>query len=240
MAEYVQILETVRYPGNKEKFLDLLATLKNPRPSEIIDTAFHNNTLLHWAARNGWTDVCQLLIEEYKVSTHSRTSGGRTALHFAASEDNSALCRLLVERYNMDPHIKSESGITTLHTAIYGGDGWTDTCELLVEKYKVDPHCRDVNGWTALHYVAASVADDKLSVQASRVLVEKYKVNPYCKTIDGLTILHFACLLNKTNLIEYLITSVCCDPLAINNAGITPLDLVIGCEQKQYIQKIIG
>ena len=33
-------------------------------------------TALHYAAYNGWTDVCRLLVEQYQVDPHCRDSMG--------------------------------------------------------------------------------------------------------------------------------------------------------------------
>ena len=156
-----QLLSAFDPPGDKEKVLSLLPVVSDPAGIRYST----NWTLLHFAARNGWTDVCRLLVEQYQVDPHCRNSIGWTALHSAASR------------------------------------GWTDVCRLLVEQYQVDPHCRDSIGWTALHSAAS---------------------------------IH-----NHLDVVQYLVSSVCCDPLTENNDGRTPLSYSRR-ETRLFLQGIIG
>ena len=41
-------------------------------------------TALHYAARNGNEEICQLLLDEGKADVNARTKSGSTALHRAA------------------------------------------------------------------------------------------------------------------------------------------------------------
>lgn len=107
-----EILEAIRDPGDKEKVLSLLPLLS--KPNEIKDSSYHNSTLLHYAARNGWTDVCQILIEQYQVDPHCRTSGGWTALHWACLRDLIDVVKYLVIAVCCDPLSKNDYGQTPL------------------------------------------------------------------------------------------------------------------------------
>ena len=149
--------------GGKEKVLSLLSVVSDPAGIR----GSNNRILLHYAASNGWTDVCRLLVEQYQADPHCRSRDGRTALHCAAS------------------------------------NGWTDVCRVLVEQYQVDPHCRDSDGYTALHIAS----------------ILSYN--------------------NRLDTVQYLVSSVCCDPLTENNVGGTPLSSSSG-EIRLFLQGIIG
>ena len=128
-----QLLSAFYPPGDKEKALSLLPVVSDP--AGIRDSS--NRTLLHWAASNGWTDVCRLLVEQYQVDPHCRSSDGETALHWAARNGWTDVCRLLVEQYQVDPHCRDSIGFTALHIAsIYNR---LDTVQYLVSSVCCDP-----------------------------------------------------------------------------------------------------
>ena len=58
-----------------------------------------------------------------------------------------------------------------------------------------------------------------------RLLVEQYQVDPHCRDSDGETALHWASIHNHLDTVQYLVSSVCCDPLTEDNRGFTPLSL---------------
>ena len=130
--------------------------------------------------------------------------------------------------------IRDSNNWTLLQCAAY--NGWTDVCRLLVEQYQVDPHCRNSDGETALHCAALNGWTD-----VCRLLVEQYQVDPHCRSSFGETALHWASILNNNHLdtVQYLVSSVCCDPLTESNDGHTPLSWSKG-EIRLFLQGIIG
>ena len=134
--------------------------------------------------------------------------------------------------------IRDSTNWTLLHYAALRG--WTDVCRLLVEQYQVDPHCRDSIGRTALHSAAFNGWTD-----VCRLLVEQYQVDPHCRDSNGWTALHWASKHNHLNyndhldIVQYLVSSVCCDPLTESNVGVTPLSVSKG-ETRLFLQGIIG
>ena len=71
-----------------------------------------NWTLLHWAARNGWTRACQVLVEEYGVNTECRDNFGCSPLYWACRYNHTDIVKLLVGNGDSDPLIKNNSGET--------------------------------------------------------------------------------------------------------------------------------
>ena len=69
-------------------------------------------TLLHLAARNGWTRACQVLVQEYGVDTECRDDAGRTPLYYACLHNHTDTVKLLVGNGDSDPLIKNNSGET--------------------------------------------------------------------------------------------------------------------------------
>ncbi len=105
-----QLLNTISYPGDKGKVLSLLPVVSDP--AGIRDS--NNWTLLHWAARYGWTDVCRLLVEQNQVDPHCRGSGGETALHIASILDHLDIVQYLVSSVCCDPLTENKWGRTPL------------------------------------------------------------------------------------------------------------------------------
>ena len=135
-----QLLSALYSPGDKEKVLSLLPLVSDP--AGIRDST--NWTLLHYAASNGWTDVCRLLVEQYQVDPHCRSSDGETALHCAARRGWTDVCRLLVEQYQVDPHCRDSIGWTALHWASVFKH--LDVVQYLVSSVCCDPLTEDNYG----------------------------------------------------------------------------------------------
>ena len=112
-----ELVNAFYYPGDKEKVLSLLPVVCDPAGIRGSTTNSTNATLLHYAVRRGWTDVCRLLVEQYQVDPHCKTNAGETALHYAAQSGFTDVCRLLVEQYQVDPHCRNRNGYTALHRA---------------------------------------------------------------------------------------------------------------------------
>ena len=105
-----QLLSAFDYPGDKEKVLSLLPVVSDP--AGIRDS--YNRTLLHYAAFNGWTDVCRLLVEQYQVDPHCRNSYGWTALHIASEFNRLDTVQYLVSSVCCDPLTETNGGHTPL------------------------------------------------------------------------------------------------------------------------------
>ena len=87
---------------------------------------------------------------------------------------------------------------------------------------------------TLLHYAASRGWTD-----VCRLLVEQYQADPHCRNTVGLTALHWASEYNRLDVVQYLVTSLCCDPLTEDNSRYTPLSVSSG-ETRLFLQGIIG
>ena len=105
-----QLLSAFSDPADKEKALSLLPVVRDP--AGIRDSITW--TLLHWAALNGWTDVCRLLVEQYQVDPHCRDIGGYTALHWASIHNHLDTVQYLVTSVCCDPLTENNGGRTPL------------------------------------------------------------------------------------------------------------------------------
>ena len=105
-----QLLSAFYPPGGKKKVLSLLPVVRDP--AGIRDNI--NQTLLHYAAHYGWTDVSRLLVEQYQVDPHCRDSNGWTALHYASEFNHLDIVQYLVTSVCCDPLTENNVGFTPL------------------------------------------------------------------------------------------------------------------------------
>ena len=108
-----QLLSAFDNQGDKEKVLSLLPIVSDPAGIR----GSNNRTLLHWAARRGWTDVCRLLVEQYQVDPHCRNSIGWTALHIASIYNRLDVVQYLVSSVCCDPLTEDNGGVTPLSSS---------------------------------------------------------------------------------------------------------------------------
>uniref|UniRef100_A0A2P2JZZ6 Ankyrin-1-like n=1 Tax=Rhizophora mucronata TaxID=61149 RepID=A0A2P2JZZ6_RHIMU len=69
---------------------------------------------LHFAAREGQTEVCKYLVEELKLDVDKKDAEGETPLVHAARQGHTATAKYLLDQ-GANPSISSDSGATALH-----------------------------------------------------------------------------------------------------------------------------
>uniref|UniRef100_A0A182IX78 Uncharacterized protein n=1 Tax=Anopheles atroparvus TaxID=41427 RepID=A0A182IX78_ANOAO len=92
-------------------------------------------TALHYAARSGHRDACQLLLAS-GLGVDEVTNGGVSALHRAAMMGHAEIVRLLLS-HKANPSLRDNDGRTALHRAAEGGH--LACCQRLLEE---DPALR--------------------------------------------------------------------------------------------------
>ena len=110
-----QLLSAFYNPGNKQEAIRLLSAF--PDQSEIKNIKSSNSYyLIHLAARNGWTELVELLVTTYHCDPNCTTSSGLTSLHLACIYNQLPTVKLLTTQYCLDP-LKTDStsyGVTPL------------------------------------------------------------------------------------------------------------------------------
>ena len=106
-----QLLDAFVNSSNQDQAISHLSRFTTTRIKKEKDP-YDNWTLLHWAARNGWTRACQVLVQEYGVDPECRSNAGYTPLHWACLYNHTDTVKLLVGNGDSDPLIKNNSGET--------------------------------------------------------------------------------------------------------------------------------
>lgn len=131
---------------------------------------------LHFAAREGKTEVCKYLLEELKLDVNTKDEDGETPLIHAARQGHTSTAKYLIE-HGANPALSSELGATALHHV--AGIGHIELMELLISA-GVDVNSQSESG-TPLIWAAGHGQQDALK------LLLKNKADPNIETDDGIT-----------------------------------------------------
>ncbi|KAH3813581.1 ankyrin repeat domain-containing protein 39-like [Dreissena polymorpha] len=115
-------------------------------------------TALHYASRNGHTDICRLLMDKGASPNIQTKSGGVTPLHRAAYCGHNDIVRLLLQR-GADTTICDEDGKLPLHKAAEKGN--KGITELLLQAAPNSKASRDKHGRTPADCVPSCQGDLK-------------------------------------------------------------------------------
>ena len=106
-------------------------------------------TPLHIAVKEGYLDMCQMLLE-HEADVRARDNKGNTPLHLALSHEHVEISGILLE-YNAEVNCRNEDGSTPLLIASSNGNIGLFRSLL---PYNADPFVRDNRGNTLLHVAA--------------------------------------------------------------------------------------
>ena len=112
------LFEAFKYPGNRQEVLKLLSSfpdqseIKNIKDDELEYSS--NRYLIHFAAWNGWTDIVELLVTQYKCDPNCTDRVEFTALHDACYTNSLTTVKYLATHCCLDPLQLNKFKITPL------------------------------------------------------------------------------------------------------------------------------
>lgn len=101
--------------------------LRKGIPADVKDVAGY--TALHYAARNGHDQICEILLQHGAYVDAKTGNGGATALHRAAAQGHVKVVQILLEN-GADASLKDADGYTPLHRALIGSH--VSVCRILI------------------------------------------------------------------------------------------------------------
>ncbi|KAI5669485.1 hypothetical protein M9H77_19338 [Catharanthus roseus] len=167
---------------------------------------------LHFAAREGQTEMCKYLLEELKLDVNTKDDDGETPLLHAARQGQTATAKYLLD-CGADPAVPSELGATAVHHA--AGIGNVEMLKLLLPK-GVDVDLQSDAG-TPLVWAAGHGQQD-----AVKILLENH-ANPNIENEDDITPLLSAVAAGSLPCLELLIQAGA--KVNVSAGGATPLHI---------------
>ena len=203
------------------------------------------NTPLHTAIMHGHLDVVMVLVSRQECDLNIPNDSGITPLHLAClTQDLDIVKILLKKRCSTNiPNKKhetaqeiplNEDGDYLLHVACQWSD--VDIIMYLVTDQKCDPNIQNKHHLTPL---LATIKHGKPSVAAA--LLQHAQCDLSLHDQMGNTALHLACIRGQTELEMVKVAKnliISADPLCVNSAGQTPIELTTNYELIQAISYI--
>ncbi|XP_012569598.1 uncharacterized protein [Cicer arietinum] len=181
---------------------------------------------LHFAAREGQTEICKYLLQDLKLNIDSKDDDGETALIHAARQGHTATAKFLID-FGADPTIASNLGTTALHHS--AGIGDTEVLEHLLSR-GVNPDLESDAGaplvWAAGHAQEAAVT----------VLLQ-HGANPNAETDDGITPLLSSVAAGSLACLELLIQAGA--KVNVSAGGATPLHIAADSGNVELINSLL-
>ncbi|KAL8246650.1 hypothetical protein R6Q59_007866 [Mikania micrantha] len=177
---------------------------------------------LHFAAREGQTEVCKYLLEDLNLDVNTKDEDGETPLIHAARQGHVSTAKYLIQ-HGANPSLASELGATALHHV--AGIGHIELMELLIS-CGVDVNSQSESG-TPLIWAAGHGQQDALK------LLLKHNADPNIETDDGITPLLSAVAAGSLQCLELLVQA--CAKVNIIAGGATPLHVAADIGNSELI-----
>ncbi|KAH7864121.1 hypothetical protein Vadar_026028 [Vaccinium darrowii] len=223
-----QFLNAAR-TGNLDLFKKFAAQLDDGKglAQTVADVKDANKRgALHFAAREGQTEVCKYLVEELKLDVDTKDEDGETPLLHAARQGHIATVKYLME-CGANANIPSELGATALHHA--AGNGDIELLRFLLSK-GVDIDSQSDAGtplvWAAGH-----------GQQHAVKLLLEHRADPNAETEDNITPLLSSVAAGSLACLELLIQAGA--KVNITAGGATPLHIAADNGSPEIINSLL-
>lgn len=186
---------------------------------------WHENTILHWAAKKGFVGIAKFLLDKC-ANVNFRNTFDDTPLHLAAENGHLDIVKSLVEK-GANVNAKRRHGLTPLHFA--AKNDHLDVVKYLVDEKGADFNVKDNDGMTPLHVAASGGHLDIVKY----LIGEGVDVNAENKVRN--TPLHMTAWRGHLDTVKYLVEKGA-DINAKNKYNETPLGLAGTHDVVKYLQ----
>ena len=235
---------TPLHTASKHGHLDVVKVLVSRKNCDLNVPDYRGNTPLHAACKHGHHSTVEFLVADHRCQLNTQNSELNTPLHIACHAKVLSIIRLLLERKccTTIPNKKGETaqeiplnegGDHLLHIACQWGD--VNMVRNLVTNHTCDPNVQNKYDLTPL---LASIKHG--NSPAAAALLQYAKCDLSLRDKAGNTALHLACISARAQthpemvkVAKKLIISA--DPLCVNSAGQTPIELTTNYELIQAI-----
>ena len=161
------------------------------------------HSLVHLACESGCLPLVEKLVDKGCNLRH-KVWDGSTSLHRACLSNSVALVKWLITKHKCDPNAKNRGNLRPLYWAC--AKGHMEVVKYLIEDCQCNARFRTSKGHTCL-----DVASRYGNINVVKYLQERSKCSI---KYSGQTVLHEAAIGGHLTVIDYLILSAKCDPLA--------------------------
>ncbi|KAJ9180078.1 hypothetical protein P3X46_008367 [Hevea brasiliensis] len=215
VRQKVQLFLNAARTGNLDLLRNVAAQLDDGKgmAKTVADIKDANKRgALHFAAREGQTEVCKFLVEDLKLDVDTKDEDGETPLLHAARQGHTATAKYLIE-HGANPSMPSDLGATALHHS--AGIGNIELLRYLLSKgVEVDS---ESDAGTPLIWAAGHAQPDAL-----KILLEHH-ANPNSETEDNITPLLSAVAAGSLACLESLVQAGA--DVNVIAGGATPLHI---------------
>ena len=256
--------------------------ITDERCNPNVQSSTSVNTPLHIAAKYGQDDAIVQLLSYRECDPNVQNKKGDTPLHISVKQNRRSAISHLLTCKQCNPNILNNDGVTPLHIAIRIEQKDTITkllsckkCDLNVQDNEGDTPLHiaarqnrthaisqllsnkdcNLNIYNKDHLTPLLIAIKYNNSSVATVLLQHNKCDPTVCDPHGNAPLHLACTAGETwpemaELAKQLLTTV--DPVCVNNAGQTPIELttnyqliqaityMVKCKTKQSVQTYIN
>ncbi|XP_061179385.1 putative ankyrin repeat protein RF_0381 [Saccostrea echinata] len=176
--------------------LEMSMYLVNKYPDLLEMGTSEGETVLHYAAFGGNTDVFKFLLE-MGLDVQKKTNTGKTVLHMCCENAELEMSKYLVNKYPDLVEICDNDGINAIHYAVYGEN--IDVLKLLIDK-DVDVRKKTNTGKTVLNICCR----ENGRLEMCKYLVNKYPVLLEICDNDGINALQEAAIKGNNDVFKLL------------------------------------
>ncbi|KAF2746990.1 ankyrin [Sporormia fimetaria CBS 119925] len=169
--------------------LILVRRIVQNNPKYLLNPDFEDkgNTSLHLAARHGFMQIAEYLIEQGHDSEFiSQNNDCETPLMLAATSGREDMSVMLAKRFPSSISLQNKAGLDALMIACKSGIGTLHLIPTLLNLHPSLLHAHDNAGNTALHHASAAG-----ELKALRMLLQ-YGANPLAQNAYSWTPVHYS------------------------------------------------
>ncbi|KAJ9180079.1 hypothetical protein P3X46_008367 [Hevea brasiliensis] len=219
VRQKVQLFLNAARTGNLDLLRNVAAQLDDGKgmAKTVADIKDANKRgALHFAAREGQTEVCKFLVEDLKLDVDTKDEDGETPLLHAARQGHTATAKYLIE-HGANPSMPSDLGATALHHS--AGIGNIELLRYLLSKgVEVDS---ESDAGTPLIWAAGHAQPDALKILLEHHANAGADVNVIA---GGATPLHIAADNGSSEILNCLLKAGA-DPNVVDEDGQKPIQV---------------
>ena len=182
---------------NSIEVLKLLLEHKNNESVNPNVADLDGDTPLHCAAKEGFIDCIEVLLEQPGINANARDRHGATPLHYAACYDKADAVQYLLNTNVVDPNMTDEFHRSALQMSAVSGS--CSAAHVLASDQRIDPNTIDMDHVTPL---LAAISYGELDLV--KEICSARNINLNIKNKENVAPIEVAAFNDKPEIVQYL------------------------------------